>query len=111
VILEPLHDQVIGRLVITRPSSTIILTDLTENVSKFVLIETVSQAAAEAGYRPGDLVMPRAVGNIFLKGGNYHRVVFSIKDSVCRVRDVPLSEFVDSNGAEVVPVEAQEAAE
>ena len=106
--LEPLKNWVIGRIAITNTSGgTIVLADVTKNVTKFALLEAVSEEAAKLGYKPGDLVMARTMHNIFLKGGTYHRVTFPIDEAVCRVRDVSLSEFVGSDGK---PLQAEEVA-
>ena len=105
--LEPLKNWVIGRIAITRTSTTIVVADVTKNVSKFVLLDEVSPEAEKAGFKRGDLVLPKAMNNVFLKGGTYHRVTFPADEIICRVRDVPLSEFVGSDGK---PIEAQEAA-
>jgi len=95
---EPMGKQVFGRLLITRVSEHIVASDPTKGVSKFVLLEEVGADAATAGYKIGDLVLPRRVDNVYLKGGSFHRVVLSIDDIVCRVHEIPLSEFVDING-------------
>ena len=100
--LEPLKNWVIGRIAITRASDTIVLADVTKNVTKFVLIDEVSPEAEAAGFHKGDLVMPEAMSNIFLKGGSYHRVTCPVDKIVCRVRDVPLDEFVGSDGQPLV---------
>lgn len=99
--LEPINKRVIGRIIITRVSSTIIASDPTKNVTKFVLVEAVSPEAEAAGYKPGDIILPRQVESIFLKGGLYHRATCSIDEIVCKVHDVPLNEFVDKDGKPV----------
>lgn len=96
--LEPRKDWVIGRIAITKVSSTLHVPDANRGVTKFVFLEEVSPDAERAGYRIGDLVLPKAMNNIFLKGGTYHRATFSAEDIVCRVHDVPLDELVDTNG-------------
>lgn len=101
--LEPLQNWVIGRIAITRASDTIVLADVNKNVTKFALLEAVSPEAEQAGYHPGDLVMARTMHNIFLKGGTHHRVTFPIDEAVCRVHDVPLSDFVGSDGKPLEP--------
>lgn len=108
--LEPLKNWVIGRIAITKVSSTIITPDVSKGVTKFALLEAVSDEAAKAGFKPGDLVMAKAMHNIFLNGGSYHRVTFSIDEAVCVARDVPLEEFVGNDGNPLTPA-AREAAE
>jgi hypothetical protein len=98
VKLKPLQKWVIGRIAITKVSSTIIASDPTKNVTKFALIEAVSPEAEAAGFKVGDIVMAKTMHNIFLKGGLYHRVTFPIDEAVCIAEDVPLDEFVDSTG-------------
>lgn len=106
--LEPLKNWIIGRIAITKVSDTIIVADVNKNVTKFILIEEVSPEAEKAGFKRGQLVMPESMSNIFLHGGTLHRVTCPIDKLVCRVRDVPLSEFVGSDGNPLE--EAQEAA-
>ncbi len=108
--LVPLKKQIIGRLIITKTSESIIAPDPNTGVSKFVYVEAVSPEAEAEGYKVGDIVMPRHVGNIFLRGGRFHRVVFSIDDAICCVRDVPLTEFVDGAGKPVEAIKEEAAA-
>lgn len=107
--LEPLKNWVIGRIAITKASETIVISDVSRGVSKFILIDEVSEEAEKAGFKPGQLVLPRAMNNIFLKGGSYHRATCSIDELVCRVRGgVSLDEFVGTDGKPLE--EAREAA-
>jgi hypothetical protein len=96
--LEPKRDQVIGRVAITKLSERIIAPDATKNVTKFVLLEEISPEAEAKGYRRGDLVLPRAINSIFLKGGAYHRAVFSIDEILCVVHDLSFEDLVDVYG-------------
>lgn len=96
--LEPLKKWVIGRIAITKTSSTIVTPDIHKNVTKFVLIDAVSPEAAAEGFAVGDLVIAKAMHNIFLKGGTYHRVTFPIDEAVCKAYGVPLTEFVGVDG-------------
>lgn len=110
--LEPLKNWVIGRVAITKVSDTIVTPDVTKGVTKFALLDTVSLEAEKAGFKPGDLVMAKSMHNIFLKGGTYHRVTFPIDEAVCIARDVPLDEFVGSDGNPLAPAaQEREAAE
>ena len=88
----------IGRIAITKMPGLIQAPDPTKGVTKFALIESVSDKAHAAGFRVGDLVMAKTMHNLFLKGGTLHRVTFPVDEAVCIVRDVPLSEFVSSDG-------------
>lgn len=105
--LEPLRGWMIGRIAITKTSSTIVTPDATKGVSKFALLEEVSQEAAAAGFKPGDLVMAVTMHNIFLRSGTYHRVTFPIDQAICVARDISLSEFVGSDGEELVKTNGQ----
>lgn len=103
--LEPKKDWMIGRLVVTKPSSTILLADYSKHVSKFILVEAVSEGARAAGFDVGQLVMPTHMQSIFLRGGAYHRVSCSIENVLCVVYDEPLTEFMNQDGSPVLPVE------
>lgn len=105
--LEPKGKQVIGRIAISRISEHIAAPDPTKGVTKFVMLEELSAAARAEGYEVGDLVLPRAMNNIFLRGGTYHRAIFSVDEILCVVRDIPLNALVDDDGK---PFEAQAAA-
>ena len=96
--LKPLQKWVIGRIAITRVSSTIVLSDATKNVTKFALIEAVSPEAEAAGFKIGDLVMAKTMHNIFLKGGSYHRVTFPIDEAVCIAEGVSFEDLLDAYG-------------
>jgi hypothetical protein len=98
VTLEPLQNWVIGRIAITKASDTIVVADVNSRVTKFIFIEAVSPEAEAKGFKPGQLVMPKAMSNIFLKGGTDHHVTCPVDDLICRVRDVPLEEFVGTDG-------------
>lgn len=105
--LEPRGKQVIGRIAISQISTSIAAPDPTKGVTKFVMLEEVSPAAEAEGYRVGDLVLPRAINSIFLRGGAFHRAVFSFEEILCVVRDLPLNTLVDVDGK---PFKAAEAA-
>ena len=96
--LEPVNGYIIGRIAITKTAGLIVSPDPSKNTSKFVYVESVSSQAEAAGYRPGDLVMPKALGQIFLQGGGYLRVTLPITDVICFVREVSMDEFVDHSG-------------
>lgn len=104
---EPKGQQIIGRLAITKMSGKIVAPDEASKVSRFVMIDELSEAALAAGYKRGDLVLPRVVNNLFLRGGTFHRAVVSIEEILCIVHDVPVDELIDVNGK---PFERQEAA-
>jgi hypothetical protein len=105
--LEPVNSYIIGRIAITKTAGLIVSPDPTKNTSKFVFIESVSPEAEAAGFRPGDLVMPRSVGNIFLQAGSYLRVTLPISDVICFVRDASMDDFVDHSGQPFVVEQGQ----
>ena len=103
--LEPLQNWIIGRVAITKTEGTIVLADPTKNVTKFILIDEVSPEAASKGFKVGQIVMPKAMNNIFLRGGTYHRVTCSIDELVCRVHDEPIENFVGSDNKPLTAVD------
>ena len=96
--LEPLQNWVVGRIAITKASDTIVVADVNSRVTKFLYIEGVSPEAEAKGFKPGQLVLPKAMSNIFLRGGTDHHVGCLVDDLLCRVRDVDLAEFVGTDG-------------
>lgn len=108
--LEPLRGWMIGRIAITKTSDTIVTVDVNKGVTKFALIEAVSAEAKAAGFAPGDLVMAKVMHNVFLNGGRFHRVTFPLDEAICVVRDVPLSDFVGSDGKSLETQVAEVAA-
>ena len=65
----PRHSQIIGRMVIKRALSPIILLSESNKVTKFVLVDAVGVGAAEKGVKVGDIVLPIALGNIIMDDG------------------------------------------
>lgn len=92
--LVPKRDQVLGRIVITKLKSAIVTPDETRGVTKFMLVDAVGPEAAAAGYKRGDLVLPRAMNNIFLHGGTYHRVICDAKEILTAVEDWDPKDFL-----------------
>jgi len=80
----PKTGQLIGRLVITKPRSSIVLADPTKETSKFLLIDA---AAEDTGYKEGDMVMPSEIGKIHLFGGIYQRPLLDKSKVVVGVED------------------------
>jgi hypothetical protein len=99
----------IGRIVITRPRSTIILVDASKDTSKFLLVDA---AHPDTGYKPGDLVMPGAWGKIHLFGGSYHRPILNKASIVTDVTDWQPRHLLIQNDAatKFVPFDSTEAA-
>jgi hypothetical protein len=110
--LEPQRGWMLGHIAITKmPPSTIINpADPNKGVTKFALLEAVSEEAKKAGFKAGDLVMAKTMHNIFLKGGTFHRVTFPLEEAICIARDVPLSDFIGSDGKDLVAVTSEQAA-
>lgn len=100
--LDPRPKQLLGKLLITKVESSIVLVDdPTKGVSKFVLVESVGSDVD--GIVPGNLVLPRVVNNVWLKGGRVHYALVSLDDVYVVVRDPDLSQFVDREGKPILP--------
>lgn len=107
--LKPKNGWIIGRLAITKPSKSIVVLDATKDVSKFILVESVSPRAEAEGYKRGDLVMPETISKIFLTG-KHMRATCHFEKIVCTVDDVPISEFVDTDNNPLEPLDNVAAA-
>lgn len=103
--LEPVAGWVIATVCITKMPGKIISPDVAKRVTRCYLIEESSPEAQAAGYNRGDLVVSKSVFDMFFKGGSYHRVTFPMDEIISRVRGVPLSDFVDTSGNDVQPLE------
>lgn len=110
--LSPRHSRIVGRMVIAKSESTIILVDETK-VTKFILIDAVGDEAASYGIKVGDVVLPTALANIVINGGRSFRPVLEEKDIAFLVTDVTLDELVvqTDNGAQYVPFDSPHAAQ
>ena len=108
--IVPKGKQVIGRLAITKVSERIVAPDATKGATKFVLVDAVSDEAAAAGYKVGDLVLPHTLNNIFLRGGLEHRAVFSHEQILAVIEGVDFSDLVDIYGETFIPSGAEAAA-
>jgi hypothetical protein len=98
VKLIPQNNQLVGRLLITKLDSPIVSPDPTKGVTKVILVQRVGADAAAAGYKPGDLVIPRAIGSMFLRGGTHHVVYCEVKEILFKVDDVCAEDFVADDG-------------
>lgn len=106
--LEPVKDWVIGRIAIIKRQGTIVDPNATSGITRCFLLEEVSPKAAEAGYAPGDIVVALRVYDMTISRDRLpKRVVFSIEEIICRVRDVSLSEFVGIDEKPLVPAAAE----
>lgn len=99
--LEPVVGWVTAHALITKVQGSIVLPNASKGITRCYLLEEVSTEAEAAGYKRGDLVVAKAVYDMFFKAGAYHRVTFSKDEIICRVHGVPLSEFVDVSGKEL----------
>jgi len=97
VKLEPVNDWVIGRALVPKPTSELVL-DHAKGVTRCFLLDEVGPAAEAAGYKPGDIVVAQKVYDMTFKR---HCVTFKIDEAICRVRGVSLDEFVDLKGASI----------
>lgn len=107
----PRHSQIIGRMVIRRSEARVILVDETK-VTKFILIDAVGEDAAAAGLKPGDVVVPLAMGNVILDGGRSFRPVLEEKNVAFLVVDLEPNELLvqTHEGGQFVALDSDEAA-
>jgi len=104
--LEPVAGWVIAHAAIIKMQSAIVLPNAAKGITRCYLLESVSAEAEAAGYKRGDMVVCKAVYDMFFKGGTFHRVTFSMEEIICRVHGAPLSEFTDVNGKDLQPLES-----
>ena len=91
--INPKKNQVIGRIVdIALTKSGIALPDTQmKGVTIFVVLDRVGPDVTE--YKAGEVVLPRHVNHIWLRGGVLHRVIFEDKDILATVEDVPIDQI------------------
>ena len=108
--LEPIGTQIIGRMVVVRPRSTIILPAQVK-VSKFMLVDAVGEGVKRV--KAGDLVMPKTLGNIVMDNGSIYVPWIEEANVGFFVREVSLDELLvqTDSGAEFVPFGSQNAAQ
>jgi hypothetical protein len=108
----PRNSQVIGRMVIKRPSSKIIRPD-EKKITKFVLVDAVGSEAAARGIKVGDLIVPTALGNIMPEGEGSFRPVLEEKNIAFFVTDTSPEELLvqTDSGTKYVPLDSEEAAQ
>jgi hypothetical protein len=106
VKFEPRRGQAIGRIVIKPSRSSILRPDQTKGISKFVILDAVGPDLLAKGLKVGDVIVPRAVGNVMMDDGASFRPTVNEEDILLVVRDwSSLDEFhvqVD-NGTRYVP--------
>lgn len=108
----PRHSQIIGRMVIKRPSSKIIRPD-EKKITKFVLVDAVGSDAVASGIRVGDLVVPVALIGIMPEGEGSYRPMVEEKNIAFFVTDIPPEELLvqTDSGMKYVPFDSEEAAQ
>ena len=107
----PRHGQIIGRMMIRKSESTIILTNEAQ-VTKFLLVDAVGPDARAAGIKVGDLVVVTALKNIVLDAGAVYLPMSEEKDVALIVTDLPLDALLvqTAGGKKFVPLDSSEAA-
>lgn len=108
----PRHSRIIGRMVIKKAESMIVLTDESK-VTKFVLIDAVGDDAAALDVKVGDLVLPIALANIVVNGGRSFRPTLEEKDIAFFVTGIPLKDLAvqTDNGTQYVSFDSEDAAQ
>jgi hypothetical protein len=119
--LEPRRNHVLGRFVIKRKLSTIVIPNEAAGVSKFIVVDAVGPDAEAAGIKVGDMITPKTV--LSPKGGLAYLFSAIITDEGQRplieepniaaiVSDLNLNEFLvqTESGAKYVPFDSDEAA-
>lgn len=109
----PRHSQAVGRTVIKKPKSNIILLNETKNTTKFVLIDAVGPGAAAAGLKVGDVIIARVINNIVMSGGALFRPMVEEKDVALFVTDLGPGDLAvqTESGEKFVPLDHEEAAQ
>lgn len=118
---EPRHNYVLGRFVIGRRPSAVVLTNEAVGVSKFIVVDAVGPDAEAAGIKVGDIVTPKTV--LSPKGGLAYLFSVIITDEGQRplieeqhiatvISDLNLEKFLvqTESGAKYVPFDSDEAA-
>lgn len=108
----PRHNQIIGRMVVRRAASTIIVGDPTK-VTKFILVDAVGDGAAAAGVKVGDIVVPKSLSQIVTENGTSFCPFLEEKDVAFFVRDLLPGEMLiqSASGTKYVSLESPEAAD
>jgi hypothetical protein len=88
----------IGRLLLTKLQSVILAPDPTKGVTKLILVLGVGADAEAAGFKVGDVVVPRSIGNIFLHGGTKHIAFCETNDVLFTVEGLSPEDVIDGNG-------------
>jgi hypothetical protein len=108
---SPRGNMIMGRMVIRKSESLIILTDQAK-VTKFILVDGVGPDAAAKGIQIGDLVIASALSNIVMDRGTVYLPVCEEKNIVFFVEDVEMDQLLvqDKSGNNYVAFDSDEAA-
>ncbi len=106
----PRRSQIIGRMLIEKTQSTIILVNEAQ-VTKYLLVDAVGVEAAAIGIKVGDIVVPKALGNMVLKNGTIYSPWLEEKDIGVFAKEWTLDEFLvqTNSGKQFVPFDSPEA--
>lgn len=108
----PQHDQIIGRMVIKKVLSRIVRPDETKNTTKFVLVDAIGTGIV--GIKVGDVVVPKALGNIVLDQGTIYRPWLEKSGVLFLVTDVDIKRDLvvqNEDGSKYVGFDSPEAAQ
>jgi energy-converting hydrogenase Eha subunit G len=85
----PRNDHIVGRMMIKRSDSTIILNDATK-VTKYVFVDAVGPGAAEKGIKVGDVVVITKLMSIVQDAGRVYIPFCEEKDVALFATDVDI---------------------
>lgn len=108
---SPRNDHIIGRMMIKRSDSMIILKDATK-VTKYVLVDAVGPGAAAKGIKVGDVVVITKLMNIVQDAGRVFIPFCEEKDVALFATDFVLETDLlmqTPRGDEFVPFDAENA--
>ena len=111
--LEPMALQIIGRMVIRHTLVDDHSARHRRRSSKFILVDAVGAGAAAKGVKVGDIVLPKALGNVVMDEGSSTCRVIEEENVAFFVRDVAPGELVmqTDTGTEFVPFDSPKAAQ
>lgn len=87
----PRNDHIVGRMMIKRSDSTIILTDAAK-VTKYVIVDAVGPGAEAKGIKVGDVVIVTQLKTIVQDGGRVFIPFCEEKDVALFVTDVDIEQ-------------------
>ena len=103
--------MIMGRMVIRKSESLIILTDQAK-VTKFILVDAAGPEATAKGIKVGDLIIASALGNIVMDRGTVYLPICEEKNVVFFVEEVEQGQLLVQNktGKRFVAFDSDEAA-